>query len=267
MEEDFYELAMAGRASEMEELLKKYCAIDVNWKTTDFETALHHACREGHDSVVAILLAHPDIHVNQTTYHGRTPFLVACAEGKTSCVRLLLKDSRVKVNKGSNGREYTPLWWAAHGGHLDIVKWWMASGREMDLGIPNNWESDVLEIARRRNKTNVAALLDKYVKNPTGTRSALKLELCCHEDLAAEMFALVVFVSDGLLRVSLSTTTAVVKDMHTASSARFFYVATRLPLELQTVLCYRLIGSAKDIIQGRASEVAFKHLAKLILRS
>ena len=35
-----------------------------------------------------------------------------------------------------------------------------------------------------------------------------------------------------------------------------------LPLELQMVLCFRQVGSTKEIIPGKESEVAFKELAR-----
>jgi len=53
----------------------------------------------------------------------------------TSCVRLLLKDSRVNPNEPNNSGQ-TPLWFAAVNRHLDVIRWWIASGREMDLGKP-----------------------------------------------------------------------------------------------------------------------------------
>ena len=67
------------------------------------------------------------------------------------------------------------------------------------------------------------------------------------------MFALVVFVSDGLLKT---------KDTTPSPAARFFYITTQLPLELQMVLCFRVVGSAKEIITGKESELAFKELAR-----
>jgi len=80
------------------------------------------------------------------------------------------------------------------------------------------------------------------------------VELGCLDELAAEVFALVVFVSDGLLQV---------KDTKiTTPAARFFSIATQLPLELQVVLCYRVVGSDREIIPGNDSEVAFKSLAR-----
>ena len=67
-----------------------------------------------------------------------------------------------------------------------------------------------------------------------------------------------VFVSDGLLQT---------KDTTTTPAARFFSIAAQLPLELQMVLCYRLVGSAKEIIPGNDSEVGFKSLTENFLWS
>ena len=48
----------------------------------------------------------------------------------------------------------------------------------------------------------------------------------------------------------------------------FFNIAKRLPLELQMVLCYRAVGSAKVAIPNRSTEDAFKGLGtKLFLES
>jgi len=68
------------------------------------------------------------------------------------------------------------------------------------------------------------------------------------------MFALVVFVSDGLLQINDTATLS--------PAARLFKIARRLPLELQMMLCYRVVESGKEIIPGKESEVAFKELAR-----
>jgi len=52
-----------------------------------------------------------------------------------------------------------------------------------------------------------------------------------------------------------------------AKRTRFFNIARQLPLELQMVLCLRQVGSAKEIIQGKDSEVAFKELARRLVWS
>ena len=82
----------------------------------------------------------------------------------------------------------------------------------------------------------------------------MRVELGLLDALAAEMFALVVFVSDGLMQINDTTTPS--------PAARFFSVAAQLPLELQMVLCFHQVGSGKEIIPGKEREVAFKELAR-----
>ena len=114
-----------------------------------------------------------------------------------------------------------------------------------------DYSTDVIGMAKQRDETEVVTLLERFKNDASKTRSEVKLELGLVDDLAAEMFALVVFVSDGLLQV---------KD--TTPAARFFNIARRLPLELQMMLCFRQVGSAREIISGKDSEVAFKELAR-----
>jgi len=83
------------------------------------------------------------------------------------------------------------------------------------------------------------------------------MELGWYDVMAAEMFALTVFVSDELLQIEVTTPTA----------ARFFNIARRLPLELQMIICHRVVGSRKEIIRDQDSEVAFKSLAESLLWS
>ena len=69
---------------EVKEILRSIRNLDVNQRN-DIDggsTALHNACNHGHDSIVAILLAHPDIDVNQKNNLGGTPFMMVCRTGK-----------------------------------------------------------------------------------------------------------------------------------------------------------------------------------------
>jgi len=216
-----------GDAKELAELMGQDPDFNVNTDLGSGRTLLHHACCEDHSSVVIpLLLAHPDIDVNVKDIYGQTPFFVACLDGHPSCVRELLKDSRVKVNEPTNGG-YTPIWYAARNGNLDIIKWWIASGREMDLGKPGDIDcADAIGGAKNRGKPRVATLLERFKENPVETRHAMRVELGLVDELAAEVFALVVFVSDGLLQIKNLVDS-------TTPAARFFRIASRLPLELQ----------------------------------
>ena len=100
----------------------------------------------------------------------------ACRNGKTSSVRLLLQDHRVKVNEPEKDG-YTPLFWAADTGLHDIIMWWIASGREMDLGTPGNSKTYAIGRAKKQGKTEVVSLLERFKSNPTKTRSEVRLEL------------------------------------------------------------------------------------------
>jgi len=243
-----------GDAEELAELIRlDPPGFNVNLDHGNGVTLLHHACiGDRRSALIPLLLAHPDIDVNVKNRYGSTPFFFACG-GYPSCVREMLKDSRVKVNEPDNDG-HTPLHRAAHNGYLGVVEWWVASEREMDLGKPGNiYRTDAIGVAKKRGQAEVATLLERFKSDATKTRHGMRVKLGLLDDLAAEMFALVVFVSDGLLQI---------KDTAQTPEARFFNVVGHLPLELQMVLCFRLVGSGKEIIPGKDSEVAFKELAK-----
>jgi len=154
----------------------------------------------------------------------------------------VLKDSRVKVNEPDNDGE-TPLCYAARFGSPDVIKWWIASGREIELGEPGDVFMDAIGVAKEYDRTEVVSLLERLKENPVETRHAVRVELGLLDELAAEMFALVVFVSDGLLKTKATGVKA------GAKRTRFFNIARRLPLELHMLLCFRQVGSCKEIIQ------------------
>jgi len=245
-----------GDVKELAELIKQVPAFEVNDQDEYGETLLHFACSEdSRSAVIPLLLAHPDIDVNVKDEGRETPFYWAC-NGNTSCVREMLKDSRVKVNEPHDDGS-TPLWRAARSGHLDVIKWWIASGREIDLGKPGDIDrTDAIGKAKRRGKTEVVTLLERFKSDAAQTRQGMRLGLGLVDEVAAQMFALVVFVSDGLLHVQ--------DQFAAAPAARFFSMAARLPLELQMMLCFRQVGSDKEIISGKDSEEAFKSLARRI---
>ena len=127
--------------------------------------------------MIPLLLAHPDVDVNVKDSSGYTPFYSACWNGSTSCVREMLKDSRVKVNElDVEGR--TPLWYAAANGQLDVIRWCIASGREMDLGIPGDVDkTDAIGRAKKFRETDMVTLLERFKSDAAKTRSEVRKEL------------------------------------------------------------------------------------------
>ena len=103
----------------------------------------------------------------------------------------------------------------------------------------------------------MVALLERFKENQVETRHAMRVKLGWYDEVAAEMFALVVFVSDGILQINDTTTPS--------PATRYFSIAAQLPLELQMVMCFRQVGSGKEIIPGKDSEAAFKSLAERLI--
>jgi len=248
-----------GDVKRLATLMRQDPGFNVNEQNGDGFVLLHYACGgDSRSAVIPLLLAHPDIDVNVKNNDGCTPFYWACLYGPTSCIREMLKDPRVEVNEPNNyGR--TPLWPAARNGYLDGIKWWIASGREMDLGKAGDEWTDAIGSAKVYGNREVITLLERFKSDAAQTKHAMRVKIGWYDGAAAEVFALVVFVSDGLLQINETTTAT--------PAARFFSIARRLPLELQMIVCYLVVGSAKETIPNKESEVAFKSLAGSILLS
>ena len=168
-----------GDAKKVAELIRQDPGFKVNMAVDAYGyTLLHEACRgDSRSAVIPLLLAHPDIDVNFKDKYGFTPFNYACLRGYTSCVREMLKDSRVKVNEPDNDG-YTPLWCAALYGHLDVIGWWIVSEREIDLGkLRDVDKTDAVGVAKKHGEIEVAALLERFQRDATQTRSEVRMEL------------------------------------------------------------------------------------------
>ena len=106
----------------------------------------------------------------------------------------MLKDSRVKVNEPSNSG-CTPLWFAACVGPLPIIKWWIASGREMDLGTPGDvHKTDAIRIAKNRRYSEVVTLLESFQSDAAETRSQVRKELGINGQYSYSYYYSIVFL-------------------------------------------------------------------------
>ena len=106
------------------------------------------------------------------------------------------------------------------------------------------------------------SLLERFTANAALTRYEIRMKLGVLDELAAQVFALIVFLCDDLLQLkpALVTTT-----FNPAVATRFFSIASKLPMELQMILCHRAVGSVKQSILHKDSEAAFKSLARILL--
>jgi len=255
MEEDKFRSACTlGYVKTVREILGNNPDFNINFDS-DW-TCLHCASYYGYDAVVARLLAHPGLDVNRTCGCGETAFYYACERGRLGCFRLLLKDARVEVNQAE---PILPLAAIAARGRSDFLRWMIASGREL-RGPP---EGGLLALMRdpegentRQGQIEVNFLLQSFVEDEASTREAARREIGYYDDLAGDLFALVIFLCDGLL---------VIGPGEKEGARRFFGIARQLPMELQKVLCHRTAGSGGNSIPAAKTEAAFRELAWKVL--
>jgi hypothetical protein len=167
-------------------------------------------------------------------------------------VKVFLKDFRVDTNLADE-HGCTPLWWASRGEHLGMIRWMIASGRDLNLDTRGQEL-----IARTMYGRTVVSLLRKFIQNQGQTRREVRLELGLVDMEAAELFAMTVFLCDDYLRIKEPTASSTTS----AGCVRFFNIISTLPMELQMVLCYRVCGLSKETILSRDSEPAFKSHAE-----
>jgi len=89
---------------------------DVNHRDSWSRTPLSYTAQRGYTEIAQLLLAQPDIELNQGS-----PLGPAAGGGHIEIVQLLLAQPGTKVN-GKDQFGDTPLWYATHLGHTEIVQ-------------------------------------------------------------------------------------------------------------------------------------------------
>lgn len=259
---------------EVRRLLQAHPDLDVNWgnyECYDF-TPLHIACTRGDPTIITELLHHPCIDVNRLDANDMSPFMLSCQVGRVKPLRALLPDHRVNLNlftpRGSTG-----IWYASCFGKVQAVMAIIASGRDVNLQTKGkHYDGRMLTaagIAQVNKQPDLAKLLADFEENQEKMRFEAKLSLGQRECLSSHLFALTVLYSDQYLALvapssTSSSSTATATEEAAApqeeKAARFFRVITRLPLELQMIVCNRVFRLARDLISTKDSEPAFRYM-------
>jgi len=260
-------------------LLTTHPNIDVNWTPSPEyhnDTMLHRAVMFNAHNVVNMLLKHPGINVNAMTTFTviRSPFCIACAHGCVEVVKVLLKDPRLDVNMGYDTLNLencvNPLRSAVVNNCLEVIEHWIVS----DVALPINPDydeliQDALELGNTVSYSNdykdIAQLLLDYKSGAEAQqriRRKLKLRFGLLDMLAADIYALTIFLCDGLL--SPVVTSTVNLDKKQEKMMKFFNITSQLPMEVQMLICYLAADVMKHNITTIGSEAGFRRLtAKL----
>jgi hypothetical protein len=248
----------------VEAALRDHPDLDINWEDDEGWTVLHFASYWGRTEIVKLLLDHPFINVNVQMTGGATPFLLCCLSGEVEVVQMLLKDRRVDITLDDNCNCH-PLWCASYNGRLEVVELLIASGRDLGNlnlkgrdGYGDGKDYTALEIARKRVHTEIVSLIERFIANPIPTRHQILMKLGLPDALAAEVFALIVFICDDLLQLKETST------LNQIAAIRFFEITLKLPMEVQMIVCCRVVGLMKQNIRTQDSEPAFKSLVRTL---
>ena len=168
---------------EVVRLLLDSSGIAINQANTDTgSTPLFTACEQGHAPVVELLLASSGIAVNQATTTGATPLNVACEKGHAPVVELLLTSSGIDVNQAVtlNGRTLNPLFLACQNGHAPVVELLFASSR-IDVNQVNTGCSPLFIACQQGHAPVVKLLLtlSKFDVNQGGINGTPPLFMAC----------------------------------------------------------------------------------------
>lgn len=114
-----------NRADVVAAMLKN--GVSPNLLVEDGDPALVRALRWDNQAVVKVLLAAPDIDVNQESRLGETALMLAALKGNEALARELVAKG-AHVNKSG----WTPLHYAATEGHVQLMQWLLDEGAEVN---------------------------------------------------------------------------------------------------------------------------------------
>lgn len=225
--------------------------VDVNSLHGNYEeTALTKACRVGSPNslqIIKLLLAHPNIDVNKPDIYGDTAIINATVWNKADSVTLLLMDGRADLKKktgGGTGR--TPFWIACREGRTKIIEAFLMHA-DVDLTEKcRNYDNPFreyhiithntpIEASKDSGHKEVVCLLKEFEADKEMTRRRLKKKNCLGGNYdSASLFILSICYSERYFTVKDGT-------VH----SRFFDILTKLPAELQMMVCNRAYGVFK----------------------
>ena len=244
---------------------------NVNFRDTYSFTPLHIACANGHERIVQTLLRVPGIEVNPVTSDQATPFIKAFITNRAEVLKVMVLDSRVDVNWNMS-KNTSPAFWAAEQGFLRPLKFLLASGRKLKWtsGDTRSLEQAILRRAvgkRVALQTEIFELVQDWKSDPEETAVKVRQDIGFSEYLAGIYFSIMVFTSDGHLRLREELLQQQQQgsepELAVQSTIRYFAISQRLPMEMQMVLSNRTHRVSRDLVASVNVERGLRFSAAL----
>lgn len=166
-DQEFLEAARNGNISHIEKVLAQkgkragplasLRRTGVNVQDSGGYSALHHACLNGHEDIVRLLLAH-EASTNLPDSRGSSPLHLAAWAGETDIVRLLLTQPYRPANANLQTIEQeTPLHCAAQHGHTGALALLLA--HDADPNMRNSRGETPLDLAAQYGRLQAVQML------------------------------------------------------------------------------------------------------------
>jgi len=134
------------------------------------QTPLIVAMRDESFKVAAVLLESPALRVDATNHAGETALMMAALKGHLAWAQRL-----VAAGAAINRVGWTPLHYAASGGGVDVLRWLLEQGAQIDAPSPNR-STALMMAARYGASESVEVLLargaDTQLRNDRGLTAA-----------------------------------------------------------------------------------------------
>lgn len=162
--EDFFRAVLRDDARTVQGLLQR--GFDPNTPNPDGQHGLFLALREGADRVAQVLVEWPQTRVEHRNAADESPLMMAALKGRLAFVRRLVERD-ADVNKTG----WTPLHYAATGGHTDVIQFLLDAHAYIDAESPNG-STPLMMAAMYGSEAAVKLLLeagaDASLKNQLG---------------------------------------------------------------------------------------------------
>jgi hypothetical protein len=203
--------------------------------------------------IVRLLMSHPQIEATKSWWHS--PLHSAMVTDDVRMMMFLLQHPKIPITHEDGDFFHN----ACHSGNHRAVEL-ILTLRFQDVDFEKRWPTlrgdqqfmcTPLEAARLKRNGFVAQSIEAYLCRPTISRAVWSLAYRLPRPMAAHLFVLSVFFSDGYFATRLRPRASRISGGHTQkreSARRFFHLASRLPMELQMILALRAFGLAGSYI-------------------
>jgi ankyrin repeat protein len=151
---DFTKAAKFDDLSEVKDLVK--AGVSVNTVDPYGDPMLVLAVKEKSLKVFDYLLSSPEINVNKANSYGETPLMMASINGDLEMVKTLVEIKKADINQSG----WNPLIYACSKGRLDVAKYLVQHGADVNSTSPNG-STPLMMAAMSGNEYVVKYLLDQ----------------------------------------------------------------------------------------------------------